>query len=156
MANDADNANVVVRPPVAWAIAAFAGWVLDRLVPSPFLPYSVPAGWIGGIVFALALALFGWAVTTMKRSGSNVETSHPTTTIVDVGPYGATRNPIYLAMVLSLAGLGIAFNSLWSLLTLVLFALLIHFGVIAREEAYLARKFGEPYLQYRARVRRWI
>src|SRR6266536_6489854 len=48
-----------------------------------------------------------------------------------------------------------AFNSLWLLMTLALFALIIRYGVIAREEAYLERKFGDVYRRYRARVRRW-
>ena len=79
-----------------------------------------------------------------------------TTTIVDTGPYRFTRNPIYLGMVLGLLGLTIALNSLWLLLTLVPFALVIRYGVVAREEAYLERKFGDDYRRYRARVRRWL
>ena len=58
--------------------------------------------------------------------------------------------------VLGLIGLAIAFNSLWLLLTLVPFALVIRYGVVAREEAYLERKFGDVYRRYRARVRRWL
>lgn len=67
-----------------------------------------------------------------------------------------TRNPIYLGMVLGLIGLAIAINSLWLLMTLVPFALVIRYGVITREEAYLERKFGDVYRHYRARVRRWL
>jgi protein-S-isoprenylcysteine O-methyltransferase Ste14 len=52
-------------------------------------------------------------------------TSLPTTTIVENGPYRLTRNPIYLGMVLGLIGLAIAFNSVWPLMTLVPFALVI-------------------------------
>ena len=79
-----------------------------------------------------------------------------TTTIVDTGPYRFTRNPIYLAMVLGLIGLAIAFNTLWLLLVPVPFALVTRYGVIAREEAYLDRKFGDVYRRYRSRVRRWL
>jgi protein-S-isoprenylcysteine O-methyltransferase Ste14 len=75
---------------------------------------------------------------------------------VKTGPYRFTRNPIYLGMVLGLIGLAIAFNSLWLLMTLVPFALVIHYGVITREEAYLERKFRDVYRRYRARVRRWL
>ena len=71
-------------------------------------------------------------------------------------PLPFTRNPIYLGMVLGLIGLAIAFNSLWLLMTLVPFALVIRYGVITREEAYLERKFGDVYRRYRARVRRWL
>jgi protein-S-isoprenylcysteine O-methyltransferase Ste14 len=156
MTDTTDTADVIVRPPIAWAVAVVAGLALNWLLPSPFVPATVPAGGLGAIVFALALALFAWAIATVIRAGSNVPTNRPTTTIVDTGPYRFTRNPIYLGMLLGLIGLAIAFNSLWLLLTLVPFALVIHYGVIAREEAYLERKFGEAYRRYRARVRRWL
>jgi protein-S-isoprenylcysteine O-methyltransferase Ste14 len=107
-------------------------------------------------VFVLALALFAWAIVTMTRAGSNVPTNRPTTTIVESGPYRFTRNPIYLGMFLGLIGLTIAFDTLWLLVMLVPFALVIRYGVVAREEAYLDRKFGEVYRAYRSRVRRWL
>lgn len=152
----ADTAQVLVRPPLVWALAAIAGLALGWLVPLRFVPQAVPATWLGGAVFVLALALFAWAVTTMTRSGSNVPTSMPSVSIVDTGPYRFTRNPIYLSMMLSLVGLAIAFDSLWSLMALVLFFLVIRYGVVAREEAYLERKFGQVYRGYRAHVRRWL
>jgi protein-S-isoprenylcysteine O-methyltransferase Ste14 len=156
MADTADTANVIVRPPIAWALAVLAGLALKWLMPLPFLPAAVPTGWLGTIVFALALALVAWAISTMTRAGSNVPTSLPTTTIVETGPYRLTRNPIYLGMVLGLIGLAIAFDSLWLLMTLVPFALVIRYGVITREEAYLERKFGDVYRRYHTRVRRWL
>ncbi|SIO62949.1 Protein-S-isoprenylcysteine O-methyltransferase Ste14 [Bradyrhizobium erythrophlei] len=156
MANTADTANVIVRPPIAWALAVLAGLALNWLMPLPFLPAAVPTGWVGGAVFAIALALVAWAIVTMTRAGSNVPTNMPTTTIVDTGPYRFTRNPIYLGMFVGLVSLAVAFNSLWLLMTLVPFALVIRYGVITREEAYLERKFGDVYRRYRARVRRWL
>jgi protein-S-isoprenylcysteine O-methyltransferase Ste14 len=156
MADAADRANVIVRPPIAWALAVLGAFALNWLVPLPFLPAALPAGWLGAIVFALALALFAWAIATMTRAGSNVPTNLPATTIVDTGPYRFTRNPIYLGMVLGLIGLAIAFNNLWLLMALVPFALVVRYGVIAREEVYLERKFGDVYRRYCARVRRWL
>jgi protein-S-isoprenylcysteine O-methyltransferase Ste14 len=156
MADTADTANVIVRPPIAWAIAVFAGLVLNWLMPLPFVPDAVPAGWLVAPVFALALTLFVWAIVTMTRGGSNVPTNLPTTKIVDNGPYRFTRNPFYLGMELGLIGLAIISNSLWMLLMMVPFTLIIRYGVIAREEAYLERKFGDVYRDYRSRVRRWL
>ena len=66
------------------------------------------------------------------------------------------RTIFYLGMMLGLAGLAIAFDSFWLLLTLVPFAFVIRYGVVAREEAYLEGKFGERYRRYRIRVRRWL
>ena len=156
MSGTADTAQVIIRPPIAWALAVLAGLALNWLMPLPFVPGMLPAGWLGATVFALALVLVAWAIATMTRSGSNVPTSLPTTTIVGTGPYRFTRNPIYLGMFLGLAGLAIAFDNLWLLATLVPFALVIRYGVVAREEAYLERKFGDVYGRYRARVRRWL
>jgi protein-S-isoprenylcysteine O-methyltransferase Ste14 len=156
MADTKDTANVIFRPPIAWAVAVLAGLALNWLMPLPFVPAAVPTGWLGAMVFALALSLFVCAIATITQAGSNVPTNLPTTTIVDTGPYRFTRNPIYLGMVLGLIGLAIALNSLWLLLTLVPFAVVIRYGVIAREEAYLERKFGDGYRGYRARVRRWL
>jgi protein-S-isoprenylcysteine O-methyltransferase Ste14 len=152
----ADHPNVMVRPPLAWAAAVVAGLALNWLWPLPFVPAIVPARWLGGMVFAAALALFAWAIATVTRAGSNVPTSLPVTAIVDTGPYRFTRNPIYTAMMLALAGVAFAFDSLWPLLTLAAFAAVIRYGVVAREEAYLERKFGDVYLRYRTRVRRWL
>lgn len=156
MDGTADTAQVVVRPPLAWGLAVIAGLAVDWLVPLPFLPVDLPAGWLGGAVFAFALALVVWAIITMTRAGSNVPTNRPTTAIVENGPYRFTRNPIYLGMFLGLIGLAIAFDTLWLLLTLVLFVLVIRYGVVAREEIYLERKFGDVYRGYRSRVRRWL
>ena len=156
MSDPADTANVIIRPPIAWVLAVLAGLALHWIVPLPFMPASVPAGWVGGMVFVLALALAIWAIATITRAGSNVPTNMPTTTIVEAGPYRFTRNPIYLGMFLGLVGLAIGFDSLWLLATLVPFALVIRYGVVAREEAYLKRKFGDAYRRYSAHVRRWL
>jgi protein-S-isoprenylcysteine O-methyltransferase Ste14 len=156
MSENASTAQVLVRPPIAWALAVITGFVLDWLEPLAFVPEDWPAGLLGAVVFVLALALAVWALDTMTRAGTNVPTNRPTTTIVDGGPYRFTRNPIYLGMFGGLIGLGIAFDNLWLLLMLVPFALVIRYGVVAREETYLERKFGETYRGYRQRVRRWL
>lgn len=156
MNDTADTARVIVRPPLAWGLSVIAGLALDWLVPLPFLPAGLAAGWFGGLVFVLALALFAWAIVTMTSAGSTVPTNLPTVTIVESGPYRFTRNPIYLGMLLALIGLAIAFDTLWLLVMLVPFALVIRYGVVAHEEAYLERKFGDVYRGYRSRVRRWL
>jgi protein-S-isoprenylcysteine O-methyltransferase Ste14 len=125
-------------------------------VPLPFLPDDLPAGGLGAMVFVLAVALFAWAIVTITTAGSNVPTNRPTTTIVEAGPYRFTRNPIYVGMFMGLIGLAIAFDNLWLLIMLVPFTLVIRYGVVVREEAYLERKFGDVYRGYRSRVRRWL
>lgn len=119
-----------------------AGLALDWLAPLRFLPAVLPSKWLGALVFVLALALVAWAIATITRAGSNVPTNRPTTTIVETKPYRFTRNPIYLGMFLGLIGLALAFDTLSLLVMVVLFVLVIRYGVVAREEAYLERKFG--------------
>ena len=151
-----DSSGAAVRPPIAWALAVIAGLALDWLYPLPFLPTAVPAGWLGGIVFLAGLALLIWAAATFRQAGTQIQTTQTTTAIVDWGPYRLTRNPIYVGMFLGLIGLAIAFDSLWLIVLLVPFYFVIRYGVVAREEAYLERKFGDVYLAYKARVGRWL
>ena len=156
MEETADNSNAVVRPPIAWALAFVAGLGVDWLYPMPFVPMFVAGAWVGGVIFAIGFVLAIWAIVTIRRAGTRVETNKPTTTIVASGPYSFTRNPIYIGMFLGQTGLAVGFDSLWILAALVPFYVVIRYGVIAREEAYLERKFGDDYLDYKCRVRRWL
>jgi protein-S-isoprenylcysteine O-methyltransferase Ste14 len=151
-----DSSNAIVRPPLALALAILGGLIAERLIPLPFLPETVPRSWAGISVIALGLALGAWAIATLRQAGTRVETTKPTTTIVTRGPYRLTRNPIYLGMLAILIGLAIALNTAWLLVASVPFYLVIRFGVITREEAYLERKFGNTYRSYKSRVRRWV
>jgi protein-S-isoprenylcysteine O-methyltransferase Ste14 len=156
MDKTADTSNVVIRPPIAWALAIAAGLAAGWLYPLQFLPSSIPRVGIGGGVFLLGFALAVWAIVTIRKAGTRIETNKPTTTIVANGPYRFTRNPVYIGMFLGQAGLATAFDNLWMLAALVPFYVVIRYGVIAREEAYLDRKFGAVYLGYKSRVRRWL
>ena len=156
MAHEPDRSNAIIRPPIALLIAFGVGLGLDWLYPLPFVPASIPRVLTGGAIFAAGLALAIWAIVTIRRAGTEVETTKPTTAIVSGGPFRFTRNPIYSGMLLGLAGLAVGFDTLWILGTLILFYLVIRYGVIAREEAYLERKFGQAYLGYKSQVRRWL
>jgi protein-S-isoprenylcysteine O-methyltransferase Ste14 len=133
MTDTSDTAQVIVRPPIAWGLSAIAGVVLNCLKPLPFLPIYPPPGSVGAIVFVLALALGAWAVVTMTRAGSNVPTHLPTTTVVESGPYRYTRNPDLCRDDSQPDTLAIAFNNLCMLIILVPFALVIRYGMVARE-----------------------
>src|SRR6516162_7142078 len=69
MDDTADTAHVIIRPPLAWGIAVIAGLALNWLLPLPFLPVELPTGWLGAMVFVLALALFAWAIITLTKAG---------------------------------------------------------------------------------------
>ena len=156
MSESADTSNAIIRPPIAWATAILAAIGVDWLYPLRFVPASVPRIWVGSGVFAVALALAIWAIVTITKAGSRVETNKPTTTIVTKGPFRSTRNPIYLGFLLGQVGLAIGFNNLWMLATLVPLYLVLRYGVIAREEAYLEHRFPRDSVGYKSRVRRWL
>jgi protein-S-isoprenylcysteine O-methyltransferase Ste14 len=97
-----------------------------------------------------------WGERTLKRGGTNVNPKQPTLAIVSDGPYRFTRNPLYLALVGLYLGISLAVGTAWPLVFLIPVLLVTHYGIIKREERYLAGKFGEPYVAYMKRVRRWI
>ncbi len=151
-----DTANVILPPPILLLLAAMIGFILDWLNPQRFLPPGVPRSLIAISLFAVGFALAISAILEMRRENTRVEPYKPTTAIVSRGPYRFSRNPIYLGMILWLLALAIALDSLWILAMLLPFFLAIRYGVIAREEAYLTRKFTSTYLDYLSRTRRWI
>lgn len=104
----------------------------------------------------LACALFVSSVRTFRKAGTPVPGNRPTTTIVRAGPYGFSRNPIYLAFTLFQIGLAIWINSAGLLAALVPAVALMALVVIPREERYLEARFPSEYLPYKRAVRRWL
>ena len=154
--SSSDHANVVVRPPVLWVLLVATGIGLDFLVPLPFMPAGFPAVWVGSGVWLAGFALAGLAIAEFRRAGTEVQTHTPTAVIVDAGVFAFSRNPVYVGAHIGIVGVAIGLDSLWVLSTLVPFYPVIRYGVVAREEAYLERKFGDAYLAYKSRVRRWL
>jgi protein-S-isoprenylcysteine O-methyltransferase Ste14 len=110
-----------------------------------------------GITLALVSATVAiWAERVMKASGTNIRPDRPALTIVRHGPYRFTRNPMYLSLCLLQLALGFVLDGWMPLLCAIPLALILHYGVILREEAYLERKFGKSYLDLKRQVRRWI
>jgi len=151
-----DVANLgFVRPPFVYLISLAAGALIQIATPLPFLPGTLAVP-LGAPLVVLAIALFSYSVAKFRAAGTPVPARKPTTVIVRTGPYGFSRNPIYLAFSLLQFGIAIWVNSLWLLATLVGAVALIHWVVIRREEDYLERRFGALYSDYKASVRRWL
>jgi protein-S-isoprenylcysteine O-methyltransferase Ste14 len=149
-------ANVgIIRPPFVYLGAIALGLLLHFAWPVRLVSRAMN-GPLGVTAVLVAVALFIWAVRTLRTAGTPVPGNRPTTTIVPTGPYRYGRNPIYLSF--SLLHLGVAFwiNSLWLLVTLVPAVALMSFVVIPREERYLESRFPSDYLPYKASVRRWL
>jgi protein-S-isoprenylcysteine O-methyltransferase Ste14 len=151
------TAGVVAPPPLLYLGALLIGLGLDRLLGLPGLPLEAPlrlllAAGLGVAALAVALpALLGF-----RRAGTHVEPWKPSGVLVVEGPYRFTRNPMYLGMTLLYLGVAAAAGGLATLLLLAPLLVLVRYGVIGREERYLEARFGQPYRDYKARVRRWI
>jgi protein-S-isoprenylcysteine O-methyltransferase Ste14 len=156
---DATTASVanagVVRPPLVVLVSLLLGAVLTVAWPLPFFPgvLRLPSG---GLLVAMAAALFSYSVWQFRTAGTPVPGNRPTTTIVSTGPYRFSRNPIYLAFFASHLGLAICVNSFWLVATLIATVAVIAVVVVPREERYLTGRFGAEYLDYKASVRRWL
>lgn len=153
-----DNPNVIAPPPLIFLSGLLLGGIIQWFHPLyifsfDYLVYSRIAG---VLIIAGGLGIILTAHLKMKKARTNIEPWKPTNAILSDGIYSYSRNPVYLAMVLIFCGVKLIVNSVWLLPALVLVLIVIHFGVILREEKYLERKFGEEYLGYKKRVRRWI
>ena len=102
------------------------------------------------------MLLSRWFLTTMRSANAPIRTDRPVPRLTTGGPFRYTRNPGYLCLAMIYAGIAVLRNSLWSMLLLPLVLVVIQREVIGREERYLERIFGEEYLAYKARVRRWV
>jgi protein-S-isoprenylcysteine O-methyltransferase Ste14 len=152
------NAGVIARPPLLFLAALVIGFVLDRLVRLPFpVPGIDLVHWIiGGSLILIGLALAAAGLRNFSRARTPFLSIKPTRALVTTGIHGWTRNPIYLGMFLVYGGIGVATQSAWILILALPLAITIRLGVVAREEAYLERRFGDAYRDYKARVRRWL
>ncbi len=155
---DSGTAGVIARPPLLFLAALLLGFVSDRLLP---LPLPVPridlVHWIiAGSLILIGLALAAAGIRNFSRAGTPVPTNEPTRALVTTGIHGWTRNPIYLGMFLVYGGIGVAARSPWILIFTLPLAITIRYGVVAREEAYLERRFGDAYRDYKTRLRRWL
>jgi len=156
MSDQTDAPNVVIHPPIALAIALVLAFALNWILPLPFVPPTIPHIQLGVLFVIGALLIVRWAVVTFRRARTNLLTSQAATTIVSNGPFAYSRNPIYVGALIGMVGAAVALDSLWFLVALVVIWVVLRYGVIAREETYLERKFGQPYLEYKSKVRRWL
>lgn len=149
-----DSAGVRIPPPLVFIAMYLLGWLVQSRIPAPFLPTPLALA-LGGMLLVAWLALVATSIPTMIRRGGTLNTSAPSSALVTTGVYRVTRNPMYLSLVLLYLALMLLARMLWPLAFLPL-ALVYTQITILREERYLERAFGASYLDYRARVRRWL
>lgn len=158
---DTEIAGVLARPPLLFLTALLLGFVLDHLLPLPRpVPSIGPAHTFSAAIAATlifgGMALAAAGIRNFSRAGTPVPTNEPTRALVTTGVHGRTRNPIYVGLIAVYVGIALAVRSPWILILVVPVAIVVRFGVIAREETYLERRFGHTYRDYKARVRRWL
>jgi protein-S-isoprenylcysteine O-methyltransferase Ste14 len=153
--DERDKAGVIAPPPLIYLGTLLFGLLLGRRFPMRFLPRKMARG-LGLPLLGGGVLLLGWFEMAMRRADTPSNPYKPVERIAKEGPFRYSRNPGYLAMAMIYAGITSLANALWAILLLPVALLAIQRGVIEREEGYLEGKFGEEYLSYKARVRRWI
>lgn len=140
-------------------LTVLAGFALNLIAPigSDLMPDGLLRYVTGGVLIIAPIYFLGFqSVRELRRTGQSENPYKTTTEIVETGPFRFTRNPMYLQMVIACFGFAILLSSAWIALLTPVCAVLLHVLVIRHEEAYLERKFGDDYLAYKGRVRRWI
>jgi protein-S-isoprenylcysteine O-methyltransferase Ste14 len=150
-----DTPGVIAPPPLIYVGGLGIGFGLQALLPAT--PLSGAVRWPLGV----ALAVIGGALARaffreLTRAGTPISPYSAPRKLVTSGPYRVSRNPGYLGMTLAYAGTALLAEALWPLVVLPLVLIVVDRGVIAREERYLQRKFGDEYAVYKRRTRRWL
>jgi len=152
-----DNpAGIRVRPPFIVIGSIFVGVAINRLSPMN-IPLDRLVGVVAGIFLIVAsLVIVGWSFSFFARDEQDPDPMTPTESLTFDGPYARSRNPMYVAMFLFQPGVALCANNFW-IATMTIFTLAaIHFAVVLREEAYLRETFGDKYVDYTTRVRRYF
>lgn len=145
-----------IWPPVALGVPLLAGMGITAMVGDPV---ELPAGPSRTVATVLVVAFVLWngsALWLMARYRTALLPGGSTSTILDRGPFGYSRNPLYLGLMALDVALALLWPSLWALVLLPVGVTALWWGAVLPEERYLSAKFGVEYDAYRARVRRWL
>jgi protein-S-isoprenylcysteine O-methyltransferase Ste14 len=151
-------ADGIGRPPFLYLACLLLGFVLDRLLPLPLTDpeATLICAMAGGTLILIGVAIIAAGARNFSRADTPVPSNQPVRALVTTGIHGWSRNPIYVGMLLVYAGIGTAARSPWVLILALPLITILRYGVIAREETYLERRFGDAYRDYKVRVRRWL
>jgi len=142
-------------PPVAVGGPLVVGLLVASWAGDPLSASAVTTG-SGWLLLAGFAVWNGWALVTIARHRTALLPGGATTVVIDVGPFGWSRNPLYVGLLVGSAGVALLLASLWALAALPLEWALLRWGAVLPEEQYLTAKFGATYTDYTARVRRWL
>jgi protein-S-isoprenylcysteine O-methyltransferase Ste14 len=152
---DRPNTSIMVHPPLVALAFILLAYFLGRILPIPFA--APPFLRYLGLVLALIGLLLGiGAFIEFQKAQTTLDPHGSTRQLVTSGVYRFTRNPIYLGFLFIVVGLPLYFGLYWGIVMAPVFIFLMNHLIIEHEEAYLEKKFGEIYSNYKSRVRRWL
>lgn len=145
-------------PPLLFVAALALGWLIDRYVHAVALSPIVGGARVptGGVLLGLGLVLSFWGMATFRGARTAIIPNRPASQLVSTGPYRFTRNPMYLGLTIATVGGAFLVDSAWPVALLPFALLVLVRTVIHREERYLRGAFGDAYVAYCARVRRFL
>ncbi len=158
MKDVAARPNGLPWPPIVFLAALVVSALLNVFYPLPWFaqPVSGILVVLGWVMIAAFVVLNILAIRAMRRAGTTVRPDRATDHLVTSGPFSFTRNPLYLAGTMLVLGIGLVSGIVWFLLLAIVAAVAVQKLAIEQEERHLQARFGQSYLDYAARVRRWI
>ena len=153
---DRRGPRIFFPPPLIAISLVLAGWLVDHYWWALTIGDIEWTRAVGNVLLVASLVLIIVSALPFWIHKTSLEPWEPTSTIIQTGVYKFSRNPIYLAFCIASVGSGFTLNSFWVLVSVLPLVLVLRFAIIRREEVYLEGKFGQPYLDYKSRVRRWI
>ena len=158
MSSFKDKPNTIPWPPILTLGMLGVCYLLDRFLPLGWEPEQVSLFMRGTGLFILLLAVLLdiWTLLTFRKHGANVMPNKAASQLLMTGPFAHSRNPIYLANVMIIAGFGFALGSRWFLIGAIVLYFLLSELAIKREEKHLEANFPQAWADYKKLVRRWI
>jgi len=142
-------------PPALVALALAGGFALGPVAPDWPLARA-PSLAIGGVIILCALAVDLWCASLFRRRHTTLAPHRAASTLIVDGPYRYSRNPIYIAHICLVIGIGVFTRASGVLLLAPVLALALDRLSAAPEEKRLAEQFGPEFRAFAARTRRWI
>jgi len=146
-----------IPPPIYALLTAGLMWLLNAWFPIASL-LETPWNSLGLVLAMAGILIDLLAVIQFRKEGTTINPLRPddSVKVLENGLYKISRNPMYLGMLLILGGFAVWLGSLSPLICLPVFVFIITTQQILPEEETLRYKFGQDYLDYMHRVRRWI
>ena len=150
-----DNPGVKIPPPIIFIGFGLFGVLINYLNP---LTIEGPSWllYLGLLILIGSFLGFGYMINFYKKNETEIEPTKTTSKIITSGLYRYSRNPVYIILCTGPIGLGFIFMTYWAMFAFIPALIVIYFTAVKKEEQYLEKKFGQGYLDYKKKVRRWI